>query len=486
MPATTGASFPPGSATAWRGRTAGAAASSSNIPRTRARPPGLDRPVGPDAGALEGAGDPHTLLGARQFLFHAVYLTDGRDPDGDPAPNPRFDFPPGINFEPWWDDCPGCSTRSPGSRPSWRRASRSGRWRCCIRSRRSRGRRLARLRPSLRLVGAGFGRSRRGLRRGERGDGRRRRARRAVGAGAAGRDGAPERRERGGDRSLRGGRRARVRLGRGGRCAPGAGAKAWGAAGGIGGLPDRRGRPTRQRFGRWCGPRSRGSPPSRWRADRCGARRSGFPARCGSRSSTTRTRRAAWCRRVDGSKLALAAGGWRPGDDRLGSGGSSSGRRRSSAWRSRMVPTCRCGRTSRRRSRPSCTASCSPRAGPSRSTAGTDAGRGRSRLGGSGTRGLFRNRVYRRVVDLPGEAVWTLDLPAVGETVALRADGEACGLRSRARALRTRAPVRAGPSRTHVRNTSANRYHRGTAYAADPPPSGLLAPPRLIGRAIEG
>jgi hypothetical protein len=43
-----------------------------------------------------------TLSGARQFLFHAFYQTDGRDGDPSLFTNPRFDFPPGINFEPWW------------------------------------------------------------------------------------------------------------------------------------------------------------------------------------------------------------------------------------------------------------------------------------------------------------------------------------------------------------------------------------------------
>ncbi len=43
-----------------------------------------------------------TCLGARQFLWHGVYQTDGRDNDPTPFTNPRFDFAPGINFEPWW------------------------------------------------------------------------------------------------------------------------------------------------------------------------------------------------------------------------------------------------------------------------------------------------------------------------------------------------------------------------------------------------
>ncbi|GLY69099.1 hypothetical protein [Amycolatopsis taiwanensis] len=46
----------------------------------------------------------HHLLGARQFLEHAFWLTDGDDRDGREAlfVNPRFDFPPGMNFEPWF------------------------------------------------------------------------------------------------------------------------------------------------------------------------------------------------------------------------------------------------------------------------------------------------------------------------------------------------------------------------------------------------
>lgn len=43
-----------------------------------------------------------TLAGARQFLFHGFYQTDGRDGDDALFTNPRFDFPPGINYEPWW------------------------------------------------------------------------------------------------------------------------------------------------------------------------------------------------------------------------------------------------------------------------------------------------------------------------------------------------------------------------------------------------
>jgi hypothetical protein len=42
------------------------------------------------------------LLGAKQFLYHGFYQTDGNDQDMTKFVNPRFDFPPGINFEPWW------------------------------------------------------------------------------------------------------------------------------------------------------------------------------------------------------------------------------------------------------------------------------------------------------------------------------------------------------------------------------------------------
>ncbi|MDW5317098.1 carbohydrate-binding protein [Rhizobium sp. PL01] len=41
-------------------------------------------------------------LGMRQFIWHGVYQTDGVDNDPTPFVNPRFDFAPGINFEPWW------------------------------------------------------------------------------------------------------------------------------------------------------------------------------------------------------------------------------------------------------------------------------------------------------------------------------------------------------------------------------------------------
>ncbi|MBB3771290.1 hypothetical protein FHS55_001889 [Angulomicrobium tetraedrale] len=47
----------------------------------------------------------HLLFGARRILLHAVNVTDGFDDDPRPLANPRFDFPPAFNFEPWWEDC---------------------------------------------------------------------------------------------------------------------------------------------------------------------------------------------------------------------------------------------------------------------------------------------------------------------------------------------------------------------------------------------
>jgi len=43
----------------------------------------------------------HHLLGARQLLMHAFWLTDGYEGD-ELFTNPRFDFAPGVNFEPWF------------------------------------------------------------------------------------------------------------------------------------------------------------------------------------------------------------------------------------------------------------------------------------------------------------------------------------------------------------------------------------------------
>jgi hypothetical protein len=44
----------------------------------------------------------HELFGTSQFIFHAFYQTDGSEGDFTWYKNPRFDFPPGINFEPWF------------------------------------------------------------------------------------------------------------------------------------------------------------------------------------------------------------------------------------------------------------------------------------------------------------------------------------------------------------------------------------------------
>ncbi|WP_433189858.1 hypothetical protein [Actinoallomurus sp. CA-150999] len=43
----------------------------------------------------------HHLLGARQLLTHAFWQTDGDDRE-EMFTNPRFDFAPGVNFEPWF------------------------------------------------------------------------------------------------------------------------------------------------------------------------------------------------------------------------------------------------------------------------------------------------------------------------------------------------------------------------------------------------
>ncbi|MBB2203026.1 glycoside hydrolase family 2 protein [Gluconacetobacter tumulisoli] len=52
----------------------------------------------------------HLLSGARRVVLHALYLTDGFDPGTQDGFNPRFDFPPGFNFQPWWQDMPGTFT----------------------------------------------------------------------------------------------------------------------------------------------------------------------------------------------------------------------------------------------------------------------------------------------------------------------------------------------------------------------------------------
>ncbi|TWF52403.1 carbohydrate-binding protein [Neorhizobium alkalisoli] len=43
------------------------------------------------------------MAGARQVIMHALYQTSGSDGDPRLFVNPRFDFAPGLNFEPWWD-----------------------------------------------------------------------------------------------------------------------------------------------------------------------------------------------------------------------------------------------------------------------------------------------------------------------------------------------------------------------------------------------
>ncbi|WP_262698649.1 MULTISPECIES: hypothetical protein [Streptomyces] len=44
----------------------------------------------------------HHLQGMRQMIFHGFYQTHGHGDDHESLRNPRFDFPPGINFEPWF------------------------------------------------------------------------------------------------------------------------------------------------------------------------------------------------------------------------------------------------------------------------------------------------------------------------------------------------------------------------------------------------
>ncbi len=44
----------------------------------------------------------HYLLGARQFIYHGFYLSEGCADDFSMFTNPRFDFAPGVNLEPWF------------------------------------------------------------------------------------------------------------------------------------------------------------------------------------------------------------------------------------------------------------------------------------------------------------------------------------------------------------------------------------------------
>ncbi|MGN8048088.1 hypothetical protein ACTJKO_00260 [Curtobacterium sp. 22159] len=46
----------------------------------------------------------HHFAGMRQMLFHGYTQTDGHDRDHESLVNPRFDFPPGINHEPWFTE----------------------------------------------------------------------------------------------------------------------------------------------------------------------------------------------------------------------------------------------------------------------------------------------------------------------------------------------------------------------------------------------
>ncbi|QDL93355.1 hypothetical protein FDP22_17140 [Paroceanicella profunda] len=48
----------------------------------------------------------HLLSGARRVVLHALWLDAGRADDPTPFLNPRFDFPPGFNLQPWWEDAP--------------------------------------------------------------------------------------------------------------------------------------------------------------------------------------------------------------------------------------------------------------------------------------------------------------------------------------------------------------------------------------------
>jgi hypothetical protein len=68
--------------------------------------PGLAGQWGLTAERFRAQSIRHLLSGARQILLHAVNVTDGWDEDETLLLNPRFDFPPGFNFEPWWEDCP--------------------------------------------------------------------------------------------------------------------------------------------------------------------------------------------------------------------------------------------------------------------------------------------------------------------------------------------------------------------------------------------
>lgn len=52
------------------------------------------------------------VLGVRQFLFHAFGQSDGTGDNDERLANPRFDFPPTCNFEPWFGHFPAFARES--------------------------------------------------------------------------------------------------------------------------------------------------------------------------------------------------------------------------------------------------------------------------------------------------------------------------------------------------------------------------------------
>ena len=52
----------------------------------------------------------HLLLGARRILLHAVHVSDGFAGGELSLANPRWDFPPAYNLQPWWEDGPALFT----------------------------------------------------------------------------------------------------------------------------------------------------------------------------------------------------------------------------------------------------------------------------------------------------------------------------------------------------------------------------------------
>jgi hypothetical protein len=70
---------------------------------TDERVPGAAGQWGMTLETMRAAAIRHHLFGARQFLFHGFYQTDGDASSIEPFSNPRFDFAPGINYEPWFE-----------------------------------------------------------------------------------------------------------------------------------------------------------------------------------------------------------------------------------------------------------------------------------------------------------------------------------------------------------------------------------------------